>query len=115
METTVAIGMAVRVKSVQALSRRISQIASKIVLPVAFLNSSVAIRFEHFISVATYVFMIRYLRSSRHFRKIVKMLCDNFRTLTLRMHSLLAGLRELYGAKTSSDPPKRWRKRKVPH
>ena len=48
----------------------------------------------------SYVFMIRYLRSSRHFRKIVKMLCDNFRTLTLRMHSLLAGLRELYGAET---------------
>jgi hypothetical protein len=46
----------------------------------------------------SYVFMIRYLRSSRHFRKIVKMLCDNFKTLTSRMHSLLAGLRELYGA-----------------
>ena len=31
---------------------------------------------------------------------IVKVFSDNFRTLTARMHSLLAGLRELYGAQT---------------
>ena len=48
----------------------------------------------------SYVFMIRYLRSSRRFKRIVKVFSDNFRTLTLRMHSLLAGLRELYGAET---------------
>ena len=48
----------------------------------------------------SYVFMIRYLRSSRCFKRIVKVFSDNFRTLTLRMHSLLAGLRELYGAET---------------
>ena len=48
----------------------------------------------------SYVFMIRYLRNSRHFKKIVKVFSDNFKTLTARMHSLLAGLRELYGAQT---------------
>ena len=48
----------------------------------------------------SYVFMIRYLRSSRRFKRIAKVFSDNFRTLTLRMHSLLAGLRELYGAET---------------
>ena len=48
----------------------------------------------------SYVFMIRYLRNSRHFKKIVKVFSDNFKTLTARMHSLLAGLRELYDAQT---------------
>ena len=45
-----------------------------------------------------YVFMIRYLRNSHRFKKIVKVFSDNFKTLTMRMHSLLAGLRELYKA-----------------
>ena len=48
----------------------------------------------------SYVFMIRHLRSSRRFKRIAKVFSDNFRTLTSRMHSLLAGLRELYGAET---------------
>ena len=45
--------------------------------------------------ILAYVFMIRYLRESAHFKKIKKTLNDNFKTLTTKMHSLLAAIREL--------------------
>jgi len=46
--------------------------------------------------VLAYVFMIRFLRNSRRFKKIVKVLGDNVETLAFKTHSLLCGIRELY-------------------
>ena len=60
-----------------------------------------------------YVFMIRHLRNSRHFKKIVKAFSDNFKTLTARMHSLLAGLRELYNAEKVRNITGRPRKARI--
>ena len=60
-----------------------------------------------------YVFMIRYLRNSRHFKKIVKAFSDNFKTLTARMHSLLAGIRELYNAEKVRNITGRPRKARI--
>ena len=62
-----------------------------------------------------YVFMIRHLRNSRHFKRIVKAFSDNFKTLTSRMHSLLAGLRELYNAQMVRNITGRPRKVRVEH
>ena len=51
--------------------------------------------------ILAYVFMIQYLHSSHRFKKIVKVLGDNFDSLMMKAHPLLVGLRELYKAITA--------------
>lgn len=46
--------------------------------------------------VMAYVFMTKYLRGSKRFKKIVKLLGDNVETLAFKIHSLLSAIRELY-------------------
>lgn len=55
-------------------------------------------RLENIFSLCmlAYVFATRYLRISKRFRKIVKVLGDNINELALKTHSLLAGIRDLY-------------------
>ena len=43
-----------------------------------------------------YVFMTKYLRGSKRFKKIIKLLGDNVETLAFKIHSLLSAIRELY-------------------
>ena len=64
--------------------------------------------------ILAYVFMIRFLRDSKRFRKIVKVLGDNVETLAFRTHSLLCGIRELYRAVKVRFISGRPRKRSVP-
>lgn len=64
--------------------------------------------------ILAYVFTIQYLRSSKRFRKIVKALGDNVKTLALKTHSLLCGIRELYRAGKVRFITGRPRKRFVP-
>ena len=46
--------------------------------------------------VMAYVFMTKYLRGSKRFKKIIKLLGDNVETLAFKIHSLLSAIRELY-------------------
>ena len=46
--------------------------------------------------ILAYVFMTRYLRSVKRFKKIVKLLGDNVETLAFKTHSLLCAIRDLY-------------------
>lgn len=64
--------------------------------------------------ILAYVFMIRFLRSSGRFSRIVKVLGDNVETLAFRTHSLLCGIRELYRAGKVRFISGRPRKRTVP-
>ena len=56
-------------------------------------------RLENIFSLCmlAYVFATRYLRLSKRFGRIVKVLGDNVSELALKTHSLLAGIRDLYG------------------
>ena len=38
----------------------------------------------------------KYLRGSKRFKKIIKLLGDNVETLVFKIHSLLSAIRELY-------------------
>ena len=46
--------------------------------------------------VMAYVFMTKYQRGSKRFKKIIKLLGDNVETLAFKIHSLLSAIRELY-------------------